>query len=294
LIAPGTLLKMGTRTMAENSLNDPFNDKLCVVTGAGSGIGRALALDLARRGAELALSDINEQGLEETRRLIGAALSNRLRFDRLDVADAAAIERYAQTVRDGLGPADYLFNVAGLTRVGEFAETPLESFEKIMNVNFWGVVRMTKAFLPQLIETKGGIINISSLFGLIGFPNQTHYCASKFAVRGFSETLAQELADKDVRVTSVHPGGVATNIVRSAEFDAHSASAQDRQAFSDNFDKLAITSAEKAAAIILAGAAKGKRRVIVGPDAKLTSFIQRLFPQGYPKILNMLRRQDTA
>ena len=273
-------------------MSDQFFGKLCVVTGAGSGIGRALAVDLARRGAALALSDVNEQGLEETRRLIGAPPSNRLRFDRLDVADAAAIGQYAQTVRDSLGAADYVFNVAGLTRVGEFAETPLESFEKIMNVNFWGVVRMSKAFLPQLIETKGGIINISILFGLIGFPNQTHYCASKLAVRGFSETLAQELAEKGVRVTSAHPGGVATNIVRSAEFDAQGATAEDRQAFSDNFDKLAITSPEKAASIILAGAAKGKRRVIVGPDAKIASFIQRLFPQHYPNILTLLRRQD--
>lgn len=271
-----------------------FSGKLCVITGAGSGIGRALALDLARRGAALALSDINEETLSETRALIGEASSNRIRSDRLDVADAGAVEAYAETVRASLGNADYLFNVAGLSRVGSFAETPLASFEKVINVNFWGVVRMTKAFLPQLIETKGGVINISSLFGLIGFAGQTHYCASKFAVRGFSETLAQELEDKGVAVTSVHPGGVATNIARNAEIDAIPGGAADGRKFVDNFDKLAITSAEKAAEIILNGAAKRKRRVIVGRDAKTVSFIQRMLPQNYAKLLRRLQNRQNA
>lgn len=271
-----------------------FSGKLCVITGAGSGIGRALALDLARRGAALALSDINEESLADTRTLIGETASNRIRTDRLDVADAGAIETYAETVRASLGNADYLFNVAGLSRVGSFAETPLASFEKVINVNFWGVVRMTKAFLPQLIDTKGGVINISSLFGLIGFAGQSHYCASKFAVRGFSETLAQELEDKGVAVTSVHPGGVATNIARNAEIDALPGGAEDGRKFVDNFDKLAITSAEKAAEIILNGAAKRKRRVIVGRDAKTVSFIQRMLPQSYAKLLRRLQNRQNA
>ncbi|NWG71713.1 MAG: SDR family NAD(P)-dependent oxidoreductase [Parvularculaceae bacterium] len=262
-----------------------FKDKLCVVTGAGSGIGRAVAINLARQGAALALSDINEAGLEETKRLIGAPPSNRIRFDRLDVADAAAIERYAASVKESLGDADYVFNIAGLTRVGRFDETPLSSFEKIIDVNFWGVVRMSKAFLPQLVATKGGLVNISSLFGLIGYPNQAHYCASKFAVRGFSETLAIEMEEKGVRVTSVHPGGVATAIARNAAVDKLPADVADRKDFEANFDKAAITSPERAAEIILDGAARGKRRVLVGRDAKLVSFIQRLLPQSYPKAL---------
>lgn len=269
-------------------MSDAFLGKLCVVTGAASGIGRAVALDLARRGAALALSDVNEPGLEETRALIGSVPSNRIRIDRLDVADAAAIERYAATVKETLGDADYVFNIAGLTRVGRFEETPLSSVEKIMEVNFWGVVRMTKAFLPQLIATKGGIVNISSLFGFIGYPGQAHYCASKFAVRGFSETIATELADKGVRVTSVHPGGVDTAIARSAVVDALPPDVKDIREIDERFKKAAITSAERAAEIILDGAAKGKRRVVVGRDAKLVSFVQRLFPESYAAKLKPL------
>ncbi|MEQ8935653.1 MAG: SDR family NAD(P)-dependent oxidoreductase, partial [Amphiplicatus sp.] len=148
-------------------MNDPFSDKVCVVTGAGSGIGRALAVALAKRGAALALSDINSAGLAETQRLIDGKASNRIRADALNVADADAIEHYAPLVRESLGAADYIFNVAGLSRIGAFKETPLSSIEKVMNVNYWGVVRISKSFLPQLLETKGGLINISSLYVLI-------------------------------------------------------------------------------------------------------------------------------
>lgn len=270
-----------------------YSGKLCVITGAASGIGRALALDLARRGAALALSDVNAEGLAETERLIGAA-SNRIRVDALDVADEDAVFRYAETVRESLGDADYVFNVAGLTRLGSFEASPLSSFEAIMDVNFWGVVRMSKAFLPQLIRTRGGLVNISSLFGLIGFQGQSHYCASKFAVRGFSEAVAQELEDKGVRVTSVHPGGVATNIARNATLDVMPENAKDRGEIETRFDKAAITSAEKAADIILAGAAKGKRRVIVGRDAHAVSLIQRIFPQSYARKLRRLLPQDAV
>lgn len=271
-----------------------YSGKLCVVTGAASGIGRAVAIALARRGAALAISDVNEAGLEETRRMIEAPASNRIRHDRLDVADGDAIERYAAQVQDSLGDADYLFNIAGLTRVGSFEETPLSSFEKIMDVNFWGVVRMSKAFLPQLIATKGGLVNISSLFGFIGFGGQAHYCASKFAVRGFSETIAQELAPKGVRVTSVHPGGVATSIARNAAIDAMPAHYKERRDLDSRFDKAAITSAERAAEIILDGTARGKRRIVVGRDAKIVSFIQRIFPQTYPSKLAILLPKDAA
>ncbi len=267
---------------------DNFSGKRCVVTGAGSGIGRALAIDLAGQGAMLALSDIDETGLRETERLIDDASTNRIRFDLLNVADADAIKAYAETVQESLGDADYVFNVAGLTRLGSFEESSLEAFEAIMDVNFWGVVRMSKAFLPQLIRTRGGIVNISSVFGVIGFPGQSHYCASKFAVRGFNETIAQELEDKGVAVTSVHPGGVKTNIARNAKLDAHPVGFQSREKLEKKFDKAAITSPEKAAAIILAGAAKRKRRVLVGSDARIISFVQRLFPARYPGLLRLL------
>ncbi|MEL7487988.1 MAG: SDR family NAD(P)-dependent oxidoreductase [Pseudomonadota bacterium] len=263
-----------------------FEGKVCVVTGAASGIGRALALRLAASGAMLALSDVNEAALRETQRLAGEA-SNRIRIDPLNVADANAIERYPAVVEQSFGPADYVFNVAGVTRVGDFEDTPLSSFETIMDVNFWGVVRMSKAFLPHLLQTKGGIVNISSVFGLVGFSGQAHYCASKFAVRGFSETIGLELQDKGVRVTSVHPGGVDTNIARSAEFDVDrgpDASA----ALAQEFKKSAITSPDDAARIILDGVAKGKRRVMVGRDAKFISLVQRLFPARYTRFFRAL------
>ncbi len=270
-----------------------YDGKVCVVTGAASGIGRALALKLASDGALLALSDVNTAGLEETRNLIGEQ-SNRVRIDTLDVADADAIEAYPALVRDSLGDASYVFNVAGLTRLGSFADTPLSSFEKIMDVNFWGVVRMSKAFLPHLERTKGGLVNISSLFGLIGYAGQTHYCASKFGVRGFSETLASELEESGISVTSVHPGGVATAIARNAKVDAMPEHASDKAQLEAEFDKAARTSPEKAAEIILAGTARGKRRVIVGNDAKIISFFQRLFPSSYNRLMGLIINRKIA
>lgn len=271
-----------------------FDEKICVVTGAASGIGRATAINLARQGAALAISDVNEKGLDETRALMGDVSSNRIRVDRLDVADPAAIETYASLVKESLGDVNYVFNIAGMTRVGTFEETPLSSFEKIMDVNFWGVVRMTKAFLPQLIATKGGVVNISSLFGFIGYGGQAHYCASKFAVRGFNETIAQELADKGVRVTSVHPGGVDTAIVRNAAIDVMPKDYNGKAELEKRFKKAAITSPERAAEIILEGAAKGKRRVVVGRDAKIVSFIQRLFPESYANKMALLLPRDAT
>lgn len=271
---------------------ETFHGKICVITGAASGIGRALATQLGAVGAVLALCDVDETGLAETARLIGDEKSNSILVDRLDVADAEAIEAYAAHVQTSLGSADYVFNVAGLTRLGNFDETPLASMEKIMDVNYWGVVRMCKAFLPQVKSTKGGLVNVASIFGVIGYPGQTHYCASKFAVRGFSETLAQELEDDGVRVSVVCPGGVATNITRNAKIDALPDGIKSREDFNANFDKAAITSAADAAQIILDGTVKGKLQILVGKDAKRVSLIQRLFPQYYTKILAKQRSKN--
>ena len=265
-----------------------YNGRVCVITGAASGIGRALAIKLGAAGAALALSDVNEQGLAETAKLAGSENSNRILTDVLDVADADAVSAYAGHVETALGASDYVFNVAGLTRVGRFDETPLDSMEKIMDVNFWGVVRMSKAFLPQLKKTKGGLVNISSIFGMIGYAGQTTYCASKFAVRGFSETLAQEMQADEVRVSCVHPGGVATNIARNAKVDALPSGVTSKEDMDANFDKVAITSTLDAAQIILDGTTKGKRRILIGKDAKMVSMVQRIFPVLYPKILAKL------
>ena len=259
-----------------------FDGKVCVITGAASGMGRELARQLAAQGAVLAISDRDELGLEETRKMIAAG--NRILVDVLDVSDKQAVLDYPAKVEAALGPADYVFNNAGMARVGDVVNTPLESIEQVMDVNFWGVVRMTKVFLPQLLLTKGVVTNISSVFGLIAYKGQAHYCASKFAVRGFTETLAMELEETGVGVCCVHPGGVKTNIVRNAEVD-FMPDGQSKSQMNDNFDAVAITPVDKAVQIILNGTSKRKRRIIVGKDAKLTSFIQRMMPVGYQRIL---------
>ena len=264
-------------------MKNTYQDKICVITGAASGIGRALALDLAARGAQLALSDINAEGLAETVSMVGGG--NKVMSDVFDMADAQSIADYAEKVEAGLGPADYVFNNAGLSRIGNFVDTPLESMEKVMNVNYWGVVRMSKAFIDQLLAKKGTLVNISSVFGFIGYAGQTHYCASKFAVRGFTETLAQELKDTGVGICCVHPGGVATNVARNAEVDKLPLGDATREELDANFDKMAITSPEKAAQIILKGAAKKKKRILIGADSKIISLAYRLFPTHYAKIL---------
>jgi len=267
-----------------------YKDKICVITGAASGIGRALAVSLAESGAQLALSDINADGLSETVNMVGG--SNRVMSDVFDMADAEVIAGYADHVETTLGKADYVFNVAGLTRVGHFVDTPLESMEKVMNVNYWGVVRMTKAFMDQILAKKGTLVNISSVFGLIGYAGQTHYCASKFAVRGFTETLAQELRGTGVGVCSVHPGGVATNVARNAEVDKMPFGDATREELDANFDKMAITSPEKAAQVILKGAAKKKRRILIGGDARFISLVSRLFPTRYTKLLEKYQGEN--
>jgi len=264
-------------------MSNIYQNKICVITGAASGIGRALALNLAKQGAVLALSDINETGLSETVEMVGGG--NRVMNDVFDMANAEAIANYAVKVEQTLGAADYVFNVAGLTRVGNFVDTPLESMEKVMDVNYWGVVRMSKAFLDQISAKKGTLVNISSVFGFIGYAGQTHYCASKFAVRGFTETLAQELKGTGVGICSVHPGGIATNIARNAVADKLPDNGASREEMDAAFDKMAITSPEKAAKVILKGAAKKKRRILIGSDARVISLVSRLFPVGYSKVL---------
>lgn len=270
-----------------------FKDKVCVITGAGSGIGRETARQLSELGAVLAISDIDAKGLEATRDMIGAG--NRILVDILDVSDKAAIMAYPDKVKAALGPADYVFNIAGLGRVGDVMHTPLDSMEQVMNVNFWGVIRMTKVFLPQLIETKGVVTNISSMFGLIAFAGQAPYCASKFGVRGFTETLGLEMdeANTGVGVCCVHPGVVKTQIARNSIVD-HLPEGLTKAQMEDDFDDLAITSVDKAVSIILDGTAKRKRRILIGKDAKIGSFLQRLMPVKYQKVLQFYTKDKSV
>ena len=270
-----------------------FDGKVCVITGAASGMGRELARQLAEAGAVLAISDIDADGLEATREMLNAG--NRILVDVMDVADKQAVLDYPAKVEAALGPADYVFNNAGLTRVGDVMNTPLESMERVIDVNFWGVVRMTKVFLPQLIRTKGAVTNISSLFGLIAYSGQAHYCASKFGVRGFTETLALEMeyAGTGVGVCSVHPGGVQTNVARNAIVD-YMPDGEKKSDMDDNFDAVAITPVDEAVKIILDGTAKRERRILIGKDAKIVSFFQRLMPVRYQKILRFIIKEKKA
>jgi NAD(P)-dependent dehydrogenase (short-subunit alcohol dehydrogenase family) len=265
-----------------------FDDKVVVITGAGSGIGRALALDLAPRGAVLALSDRDEVGLLETVRLAEARHARAVYAEKLDVSDRAAFAAYAAVTAETLGRVNVVFNNAGVALHGEFEEMTYQQLEWVMGVNFWGVVNGSKEFLPHLIASGDGhLVNISSLFGLMGMPGQSAYNASKFAVRGLTEALRIEmLAHRHpVQVTCVHPGGVRTAIARNARTTA----SHDPVSVAELFDrKLAKTSAEQAAATIVAGVLMDRARIVVGADARLLDLAVRAAGPGYQRVVAAL------
>jgi NAD(P)-dependent dehydrogenase (short-subunit alcohol dehydrogenase family) len=248
---------------------------VAVITGAGSGIGRALARELAARGAEVALADVNAAGLEETRKLLGAASA---RTYMVDVADPASVARFAEDVRRDFGRASLLVNNAGVALYGTFAEISLADMDWLMRINFWGVVHGCKFFLPLLErEADARIVNISSVFGLFGPPGQSAYCSSKFAVRGFSECLREELRGGSVKVTCVHPAGIATRIAENARSGAGAQAAQMTQA-RERFSKVAVITPEEAARVIVKGIERNRDRVLIGKDAYRIDWLQRLFP----------------
>jgi len=244
-----------------------LNNKVVVITGAGSGIGRALAVNLARKGSLLALSDVDEAGLAETVALANQAGAPEVRSDRLDVADRDAFASYAAAVASHFGRVNVVINNAGVALAGEVADLSYDDMEWITRINFWGVVHGTKEFLPHLIASGDGhVVNLSSLFGLVAMPGQSAYNATKFAVRGFTEALREEmlLGKHRVGVSCVHPGGIKTAIARNARV----AATEDKQKTADLFDKkLAKMTPERAAEIIVRGIEKNQARVLVGMDA---------------------------
>jgi NAD(P)-dependent dehydrogenase (short-subunit alcohol dehydrogenase family) len=273
------------------------NGKVAVITGAGSGIGRALAYDLARRGAKLAISDVDETGLAETVkqvRVIGAPVHH----TRLDVTDRPGVLRYADAVVAEYGTVNLVINNAGIAFTGDIEAMTFEQMERVIDVDFWGVVNGTKAFLPYLIASGDGhVVNISSLFGLLAVPGQSAYNAAKFAVRGFTEALRQEmlLAGHDVRVTCVHPGGIKTAIARNAG----AVEGQDAAALAAFFDaKLAKTTPESAARSILRAVRGNRARAVVGLDAKVLDVAVRVLGSAYQKLFvlgsSRLMPRDTA
>ncbi|MEH6608748.1 MAG: SDR family NAD(P)-dependent oxidoreductase [Halioglobus sp.] len=268
-----------------------FAGKRAVITGAGSGIGRALALNLNSAGCELWLSDINQSGLDET---IAAMANSEVPAHTaiLNVADKTAMHAYAQEIADQQGHVDVVINNAGVALGSSVADMEYDDFEWLMGINFWGVVYGTKAFLPLLSKSAAGhLINISSVLGIVAIPGHSAYNAAKFAVRGFTETLRQETAGSNIHVCCVHPGGIKTNIARNSRGGELIISADER---AREFDKFARTTAESAAAQILRAAQKRKKKLLIGADAHFISIISRLFPVNYARLLPSLGKMASG
>jgi NADP-dependent 3-hydroxy acid dehydrogenase YdfG len=260
-----------------------FAGKVAVVTGAGSGIGQALAVELARSGAKLAISDVDTEGLAQTEERL-KAVGTPVKADRLDVTEREAFLAYADAINEHFGKVNQIYNNAGIAFTGDIEVCQFKDIERVMDVDFWGVVNGTKAFLPHLIASGDGhVINISSVFGLFSVPGQAAYNSAKFAVRGFTEALRQEmvLAGHPVGVTTVHPGGIKTAIARNAT----AAEGLDQAELANLFDKrMARTSPQRAARVILDAVRKNKARVLVGPDAKVLDVMVRLTGSGYQQL----------
>lgn len=259
-----------------------FQKKVIVITGAGSGIGQELAVQFAAKGAILALNDLREETLAETWEKLPE--SARGYMEAFDVGDRVAVEKFAASVRKALGRVDLVVNNAGFTlAINPIIHSAVEDYEKVLRVNLWGVIYGSLAFLPHLREHgEGCLVNISSVFGLMGFPGQAPYNVSKFGVRGFTETLRVEMKGTGLQVVCVHPGGIRTNIANYSEGGDAAATAR----FAKTFDKTAKTTAAEAANVIITGVERGKNRIPIGADARFIDRITRLLPASYERILN--------
>jgi short-subunit dehydrogenase len=267
----------------------PLKGGVAVVTGAASGIGAALSAALAVRGCNLALADRDPAGLAATAAAcVGVTVSTHV----LDIADRDAILALPDAVLAAHGRVTILVNNAGVALGGQFAQLSLDDFAWVIDINLWGVVRTTHAFLPILrAQPTAQIVNLSSIFGIIAPAGQTAYSASKFAVRGFSEALRAELATTGVGVTIVHPGGVATSIARSARRgQGVQISPDEEAAMQDRMKRFLKMPPPEAAAIILNGIERRQKRVLVGRDARMMALVQWLFPVGYHKVLALLAK----
>lgn len=263
-----------------------FSNKVAAITGAASGIGRALAVDLAGRGADLAISDIDTDGLAETAER-ARARGVEVTTQRLDVADRDAVFAWADQVVADHGRANLVVNNAGVALGATVSQMRIEDFEWLMGINLWGVVHGTQAFLPHLRASGDGhIVNISSVFGLVGIPSQSAYNAAKFGVRGFTEALRVELdlEGGPVSCTCVHPGGIKTNIARNARMHVDEETGADLQRAKGDLERAFITTPEKAAAQILRAVERDARRALIGPDAHLFNTLSRL-PASVAQVL---------
>ena len=268
----------------------------CAVTGAASGIGRALALELAARGADLALADRDEAGLQAVAAEIARTSPRKVSVHTLDVSEPGQIAAFAQSAVAAHPGLNIVINNAGVALMGLFNEVEQAQMEWLMNINFWGVVHGTRAFLPHLAtRPQAHIVNLSSIFGIIAPPGQTAYCAAKFAVRGFSESLRHELqmAGSPVKLSVVHPGGVATNIARSSRSGAGMTDNARRAQSIERFENSARTTPKDAALRIIAGIEKNQPRILIGNDARLMDLVQRFRPATYWSVLARLIERMT-
>jgi|TARA_R110002073_G_scaffold336589_1_gene536539 butyryl-CoA dehydrogenase len=266
-----------------------LQDRVAVITGAGSGIGRALAIELSAAGCNVALSDINEAAVNEVAKQLND-MGRPAIADRLDVSDREAFYAYADKVHAHYGKVNIVINNAGVALGATVEDTTYDDFEWLMGINFWGVVYGTKAFLPYLKQADAGhIVNISSIFGIISVPTQSAYNAAKFAVRGFTDALRMELEmeGSSVSCTTIHPGGIKTNIARSARMkgDVSKFTGSSKADPREDFEKMFRTTPEDAAATIIKGIRSNKRRVLIGSDAVAVDSMQRMMPTAYQKIM---------
>lgn len=273
-----------------------YADKVAAITGAGSGIGRQLAIQLAQQGCHLSLSDVDESGLAETVAMLGNTVV-KVEADTVDVANREQVYRWAEKVIVDHGRVNLIFNNAGVSLTSTVEGLTYEELEWILGINLWGVIHGTKAFLPHIKTSgEGHIVNVSSIFGICAQPTQSAYNISKFAVRGFTESLRQELelAGDGVSATCIHPGGIKTNIARSGRVNASVNLGQDATREQEILatEKMLRTSAEAAAKTILRGVQRNARRVVIGGDAKFMDVVVRLFPGLYQKLfIAAFRRQ---
>jgi NADP-dependent 3-hydroxy acid dehydrogenase YdfG len=263
----------------------PVDGRTAVISGAGSGIGRAVAVRLAGHGCPVAIVDWDAEGLEQTAAMIGGPVLSR----KLDVRDRQAQLAFAADVAEWApAPLGMVFNNAGVSTVQTVADAAVEDDEWVHEVNFGGVVNGTHAFLPILLRQHTGVIvNTSSVFGLVGIPGQSAYCASKFAVRGFTDSLRQELRGTGVRAVCVHPGGIKTNIVRNSRYHAAPLGGEmSREELIEEFDRIASTTPERAAEVIHAAVRSGRSRILIGSDAYMFDLVGRTMPTHYFTVLS--------
>ena len=271
--------------------NSYVSNSVVIITGAASGIGRELAIQAAQQGASVIATDVNEDGLLETRQHV--VQQERIQTYLLDVASPEAIKQFADQIIPTLAGRNLvLINNAGVGLLsGSFDQTEVADMEWLFAINFWGAVRLTKAFYPYFLnQQKGHIVNISSVFGLIGFPHQSAYSPAKFALRGFTETLRIELMGTGVRTTSVHPGGINTSIAKNSRVMSHMTSTHSQAI--DQFAQVARTQPREAARQILRAVERKKQRLLIGSDARLLDLLVRLLPVGYSRLIK--QRTDKA